>query len=233
MFTKKTQSEDIESILNTNQNILSQNCLSTLINGYPYLPYTESAIDFHSMQIIINDIVINNRKSIIEYGSGISTILIGRLFKSNNLNAKLYSIDDNEGWYHAMKEKINHESLENYIELVYAPLEKISLIENVNHSLKWYSTEVLNKALGNTLFDMIITDGPMAYMKEIERSRFPALPYMKNKMNKDYSVFLHDTNRYGEKTIIEDWEKILNIKSRRFTNKLTGFIVGKEYTISV
>lgn len=230
MFNKNKITSADNTVIDINKNILSLNCLSPLINGYPYLPYTASAIDYHSLHILMNDIIINNRVSIIEFGSGISTILIGRLCKLNNLKIKLYSIDDNEGWFFSMKQKIKDENLEDYINIIYSPLDSISL---PNHSLKWYSTEVLDKELNGKTFDMVITDGPMAYLKEIERSRFPALPYIKNKMRENYSIYLHDANRQGEQSIIRDWALILNQNEIIHTSKLAGFTIGSSYTITI
>src|SRR5690606_36365313 len=66
------------------EDILSVNFLNTLMNGYPYLPFSGSSLRPFCLNHILNDIVINNRKHIIEFGSGISTILIGRLIKKNN-----------------------------------------------------------------------------------------------------------------------------------------------------
>lgn len=231
MFTNnKSNGTDNSINIDINKNIFSQNCLSPLIVGYPYLPFTDSSIDYHSLHILINDIIVNNRQSIIEFGSGISTILIGRLCKLNNLKTQLYTIDDNEGWVSLMKGMIKKENLENFISLIYAPLEEISLS---NHHLKWYSTKILDQSLSNQTFDMVITDGPMAYLQEIERSRFPAVPYIKDKLESNHSIFLHDTNRHGEQSIIEDWSKLLNKENIRYTTKLTGFIEGTSYTISI
>lgn len=222
-----------KDITHLSKDIRSMNVLASLINGYPFIPYTDSAIDFHSLHILINDIVINNRKSILEFGSGISTLLIGRLFKANNIQSKLYSIDDNEGWYHAMCKKIKDENLEEYIELIYAPLQPHKLCHQYDHTLDWYSTEILNQLLDNIKIDMLIVDGPMAYKEDIKRSRFPALFYVKDRLCEDYSIFLHDTNRDGEKSIIRDWTEVIGFESIQYTEKLTGFIFGKQYTITI
>lgn len=232
MFDKNIHIDN-QDVLNIQRNIFSQNCLATLFNGYPYLPYSNSAIDYHSLHILVNDIVINGRESIIEFGSGISTIIFGRLCKINKLNAKLYSIDDNEGWYTIMKDKIKDENLEDYITLIYAPLTDVTINLPSAHSLKWYNTQILNRELGDKTFDMALTDGPMAYLKEIERSRYPALPYLKDRLRENYSIFLHDSNREGEISIIKDWQKVLDTANIRFTEKLAGFIVGRKYTITV
>lgn len=231
MFDKNIYIDNTET-LSFGKKIYSKQCLSPLIEGYPYLVFTGAAIDFHSLHIIINDIVVNSRKRILEFGAGMSTLLIGRLIKLNKLEAKLYSVENDEGWYSLMLENIKKEKLEEYIELIYAPLKDMELNRiklDVGHKLKWFDLKVLDDRLKEELFDMVITDGPMAYRKDIERSRFPALPYMKDKLNTSFSFYLHDTDREGEISIIRDWKSILGLNERQYTDKLTGFIKGEHY----
>lgn len=76
------------------KDVFSQNLLSPLIAGYPYLPSTYASVDFQSLPVLMNDIIINQRKSIIEFEGGISTFLIGRLIKLNKIEAKLYSVEN-------------------------------------------------------------------------------------------------------------------------------------------
>ena len=224
---------DIQTIKNINKDIFSLNSLSPLLDNYPYLPYSDSSVDYHSLHIFINDITINNRHSIIEFGSGTSTILIGRLLKKNNINGTLTSVDDNKEWCKIMEERINNENLSEYVRFIHAPLKPTKLSE-IKHNLDWYDTNILDKAIGQDKFDMVFIDGPIAYLKEIERSRFPALYYIQNKLeNNKYSIFLHDTNREGEQSIIKDWENLLHTESKKFTNTLSGFIKGMQFTITV
>lgn len=231
MFDKKIYIDNTEQVL-LERRIYSKQCLSPLLNGYPYLVFTGAAIDFHSLHIIINDIVVNSRNSILEFGSGMSTILIGRLIKLNQLKAKLYSVENDEGWFSLMSENIRKENLEDCVELIYAPLKEVNLEKyqsNIHHDLKWFDIDILDESLNEKVYDMVIIDGPMAYRKDIERSRFPALPYMLEKLNSSFSLYLHDTDREGEQSIIRDWKTMLGLNERQYTEKLTGFIKGEYY----
>lgn len=231
MFDKKIYIDNTENLL-LGRKIYSKECLSPLLEGYPYLVFTGAAIDFHSLHVMINDIVVNSRETILEFGSGMSTIIIGRLIRLNGLNAKLYSVENDEGWFALMQENIKKESLDEYIELIYAPLRDIEIQKyhsSINHSLRWFDTDVLDMQLKNKVCDMMIVDGPMAYRKDIERSRFPALPYIKEKLGSRYSIYLHDTDREGEQSIIRDWKVILGIDAKQYTEKLTGFIKGEFF----
>lgn len=216
------------------KDIYSQSSLSSLLNDYPYIPVTNSSVDYHSLQIMINDIVINNRKNIVEFGSGISTILIARLIKINQLNAMIYSIDDNEDWLTLIDQMLRKENLSSFVKLIHAPLERMDSLEKINkYALPWYSTKILNTNLQNVKIDMVFIDGPMAYSSDIQYSRYPALFYLQGKLEEKCSVFLHDCNRIAEQDIINEWSKALNQSPMKFTHTLSGFLLGHSYTITV
>src|SRR5699024_11784820 len=89
---------------------------------------------------------------------------------------------------------------------VYAPLTTFK------DDAYWYNIEILNDFTKNVKFDCIIVDGPPAWKKEIERSRYPALEFIMNKLDIEYCFFLDDANRSGEQWIIQEWQRLYNIK---------------------
>src|SRR5690606_38250097 len=52
--------------------------LQPLLVGHPVLPLTGSALRPHCLTHLINDILINRRRRILEFGTGLSTILLAR-----------------------------------------------------------------------------------------------------------------------------------------------------------
>jgi len=236
--TEEEEEEEYDSelflqYLNNNQinrffseDILSFNFLGTLLYGYPYIPFTGGALRPSSLNHIINDIIINNRKRIIEFGSGISTILIGRLIKKNNLNTTLISVEHDLEWSKQLSNMLLKENLGEAVQVLYSPLKNctISIDENL-----WYDTEIIDTIIIDRVFDMVIIDGPPAWMKNKSRSRYPALPYMINKLNKNHSIYLDDVNRQGEKNIIELWQKEFSIKFNYSGNSLAYSYNGHSF----
>ncbi|MDZ7611976.1 MAG: class I SAM-dependent methyltransferase [Candidatus Moranbacteria bacterium] len=186
-FNKKT-------ILKEN---LSASVLSNLLDG-TYLPITDSSIDLSSLRLILNDIVVNNRRNIIEFGSGISTVVFARLFKKNEISGKIYSVDESEDWIKILKKIIKKESLEEYVVFINAPLKKNKNTKSLG-GLRWYDEDILNQKIENCKFDLVFVDGPCAYKESIKFSRYPALPFIYKKLNSRFSVFLDDADRSGEK----------------------------------
>jgi hypothetical protein len=184
--------------------IYSFNLLQTLINGYPVLPFTGSSLRPFCMAHVVNDIIINERKCIIEFGSGISTIILGRLLKKNNLTTTILSIDHNADWLKFLNKSKEINEIKDQVQLIHAPLKASNYSID---DMMWYDTTILSKETSGKVFDMVLIDGPSAYQPTIEKSRYPALPFVINKLACNSSIYLDDANRPGEKYILQEWGK--------------------------
>jgi len=183
--------------------IYAMSLLQPLLSNYTYLPFTGSSLRPFCLIHILNDIVINGRKSIIEFGSGISTVLIGRLIKKNKLNAKLLSIENDENWVKALMGILKTEQIDDVVTLHYAPLKFTKLALDRN---KWYDVKALKAVVQGRKFDMVIIDGPAAWEPGKGRSRYPAVPFIAGKLDKNFSIYLDDAIRPGEREVIKMWE---------------------------
>jgi len=180
------------------------NLLQPLLNGYPFIPFTGASLRPFCLLHMLNDIVINDRKNIIEFGSGLSTIMIGRLIKKNNLDTKVLSVEHDEGWIQALTGILKKENTGDVVTLLHAPLQACALTAMNTH---WYNLEVLRKEVQQQEFDMVIVDGPPAWQKGKERARYPALPFIKDRLKDRFSVYLDDVNRPGEQAILQSWKR--------------------------
>jgi len=208
---------------------IARTCLSPLFKDLVYLPQTGMSLDFHSLMILVNDVVINKRMSVLEFGSGISTIILANLIRTHKLQTKLWSVESDLGWQNAVKEWLAMSDLQDCVNLIHAPLEQIP--DEDDFTVPWYKMSVLEETFADKQIDMVIVDGPPAFNAAIQYSRYPALFFILGKTAPAYSLFLHDTNRDGEKTVLFNWEEELKRKSQQFTQKLSGFLVGKSYNI--
>lgn len=194
---------DLEALVN----------LKVLTNNY--MPWSSSAMRPGAVQKIINEIVINKKSSVIEFGSGVSTIYIASILKSKSLSGSFCTVEHDIQWVALMREMLDAEGLCDYCEVVHAPLE------DSNHSfsdLEWYSEKVLSNALAGKCFDLVIVDGPMAYKKPLRMSRYPALPFLGHeKLISDRCLFvLDDAGRPGEKMVMKEWESEFGVKFKQF-----------------
>lgn len=174
-----------------------------------YLPITRWSLPPRELLHICNDIVLKNRRSIIEFGSGYSTIFICKLIELNNLDCQFASIDSNKDWLKKIEEKLISLNLLKYVKLVHSP---ITILQDQNilfsEQDKWYDTNVLKNSLDNFKeFDLIIVDGP--YGGTSNFARFSAAPFLRSKIKENFGVFLDNSDRAQENVIIKEWKTIL------------------------
>lgn len=200
--------------------------IQNLVKFPEYFPITSSSLRFHTLAVILNDIIINNRKSIVEFGSGISTLAIANLSKINRLNYNFVSVEDNIDWFNSMKTYLSKNGLEKFVNLVYAPLEETNLSPE---NIPWYSTKSLNEQIShNSRFSLVIVDGPGAWKPEIELSRYPALPYLVNSLEDSFSIYLDDTDRKGEKRVLSLWQKEFGMKFEKINDTASVLVKGQK-----
>ncbi|GAA4428209.1 hypothetical protein GCM10023188_12220 [Pontibacter saemangeumensis] len=181
--------------------ILSTNFISSLLKDNLYIPFTGWSLRPYCLAYVLNEILINNRKSIIEFGSGISTILIARLAQLNDLDLRLISVEHNLEWQNHIKKILDKEQLDQYVEFASIPLTKS---ENSLDNLTWYDEENLNKQVKETKFDLVLVDGPPA---DLGLERFTAMPFLIDKLATSYTIFLDDAHRKDEQQITHLWKK--------------------------
>lgn len=209
-------------------NVFALSRLNKYLSNDCFLAATSSSLSFNTIAIIINDILINNRKNIIEFGSGISTIILARFFKYEKLRCHLYSIDNNSKWILYLSEIIEKEKLNDYVTIIYSPLSKCAFNP---YNINWYEVSKINDTIGDAIFDMVIIDGPEAHTNELKFARYPAIPYIKEKLNNCYSIFIDDATRSGEKKLIEMWSNILKVRFILINQELCYAIKGEHFNI--
>ena len=184
--------------------------LQDFIQNKPYLPHTISSLSLRGMHSVINDLVINQRTSMLEFGSGLSTIIFARAIKQNNLPATVISVDENNGWQAIVKRYLENEGLLDVVHLINAPLVKSPLIEAA-----WcYDQQVIEPVIAGKKFDSVLIDGPSGWQKNRLNSRVPVLDIFEHCLYDNYAIFIDNADRKGEKLLSA------NILARLKTNRI-------------
>jgi predicted O-methyltransferase YrrM len=178
--------------------------LHPLLSDLPFIPFTGASLRPFCLAHIINDIVINGRKHIIEFGSGVSTVVIGRLMKMSKLASTLISIEHNQAWVEVLNSLLAREDLHHHVKVIWVPLATSELTLDAN---KWYDTKILEEGLSSAVFDMVIVDGPPAWETGKGKARYPALPFIYDKLSERCSVYLDDAERAGEREVLALWHQ--------------------------
>jgi hypothetical protein len=162
-----------------------------------YLPWTGSAVAPSSLRIMLNEIVIYRKKSLVEFGAGISSIFFAKVLK--RLGGKLVSIEQDAAWLAFVRDLLDREGLGDCVDFVHCPIDP----ESKPH---WYHKEKLNKALEGLKFDFAFIDAPISSQGE-DRVREPAALFLQDFLSAGFTVFLDDMNREGEQRIAEAWQR--------------------------
>lgn len=202
--------------------------LHKLFPASTILSFTPFSLNPNTMLHLINEIQINQRKQIIEFGSGISTIVMAKFIKDNKLSAKILSIEDNEEWFNYIMSELIKYNLEGIVNLNYVPLKK------ENQKYAWYKKERISDLVLGKKFDMVLVDGPSA--KNGTEVRMPAVEMLLGSLNEEFIIFLDDIRRTGERKILNSWENILleknyRVKKQFLDSKVYGTITcGKSFS---
>ena len=200
----------IDSIIANQYDIIASNHLAPLSTSY--LPWTQSAMRPSGLVAVLNEITINNRKTIVECGAGISTFYIARLLKDKG--GHLYTIEHDRQWCDLLSQELAKENLSDFVTPIFAPLTNNQFcINGVNNH--WYDLSILEERFASLSIDLLIVDGPPAYDSHKQFSRYPAVPFLTKYFADDYTVILDDINRFGEQTVLENWESELGIVFER------------------
>jgi hypothetical protein len=171
---------------------------------------------------ICNDVSINGRRQIVEFGSGASTVFIAKIMPKDSV---LYSVDHNEDWLGIVSQWLENEGLRGRVKMIHAPLEQM---EVGTHRGLWYKRSVLDTNLPPDSIDCLIVDGPQACAGGSKgMARYPAVPVLKSRLAPNCSIYLDDVVRDGERRIAEQWgqELGINFQIRLDTG---GYAAGKR-----
>ena len=137
--------------------------------------------------------------TIVEIGSGITTLISGYSLEKFNIDGKIISFDHDPLFASKTVDEIKLHGLSDKVEIRVASLEKVTI---ENEEWLWYSTD---KIKFDQSIDLVVVDGPP--VKTQKNARYPAMPLLYKYLSENAVVIMHDTNRSEESAIIKVWEE--------------------------
>ncbi len=190
------------------------------------VPSTSYSLQPSTINWIVNEIMINDRRNIIELGSGTSTQIIAQalaLIDPNGPQRKFISIDESKDWVQYVENAIQNDGNEEYVEIIHAPRTKGS-------GRFWYDEAILNEALAGIKPDLIIVDGPSVNGVQQAADRTHVHHFFKGRIADSFAIFIDDTNRKAERALANSWAEQEQLKVV-FWNAYLGIITkGKRHS---
>ena len=165
-----------------------------------YVPWPRPSLSPVTLATTLNEIVVNSRRSVVELGSGLSTIFLARVLK--DYGGTLWSVDQDPNWSRIVQDLAEREDVGHCLQMVVAPL---ALSSTSDFPGPWYDTSVLSKRCPPKGIDLLIVDGPGSDL-EVPRIRYPARGFFSPRMSRACSVVIDDANRADERIDIQEWE---------------------------
>ena len=133
------------------------------------------------------------RHTIVECGSGQSTVAIGRLLAERGAG-RLYSLEHDPRWLAETAARLERDAAGERVELLRAPLRD-----------GWYDAAAVDR-LPHAI-DLLLVDGPPGDLAHDGQARYPALSRLATRLAPGALVILDDIHRPGEREIDERWRR--------------------------
>lgn len=206
------------------RDLKSMQQLAPLYNGY--LSWSGASLRPTTIAYLLNEIIIHDKKVVVECGAGLSTIFIASLLKSMDREITFFSIDHDGYWLEIIHKELNQRGVADRVQTIHAPLTQSKWCRDASY--QWYDPEILEDQLQVSDIDLLFVDGPPANEKELTYARYPAVPYFQSRLGEQYKVILDDGKRRGETNIAKEWGTLLGRPFKR--DRLNGniFVANKS-----
>ncbi|MBM7085753.1 class I SAM-dependent methyltransferase [Micromonospora humidisoli] len=185
-----------------------------------YLPWSASAMRPSGVVAVLNEIMVNRRRCVVELGGGVSTFYLGRLLRQRG--GHLWTVEHDGRWAELLGQELADEGLADVVTVVHAPLTSVPASWPGEEST-WYAPERLREMTAGRPVDLLLVDGPPAHQSGYAHARYPAGPFFAPLLAEDFAVVLDDIDRQGEQDIMQCWEEELGVTfEHRPTNGRIG-----------
>lgn len=163
--------------------------------------------------------------NVLEYGSGVSTLLISKLGSDCGLGLKVFSLEESAGF----AEIVNGHVLTGWDTQVEAcSLSSFdvpaSLPRRAQFDGKWYA----RGADPARRYSLVIVDGPASRSGGRGFERFPAILDFEARIDNDCLIVLDDVSRSGERAVAREWARLLGPNFRTWSDGRAAFFQRGE-----
>jgi predicted O-methyltransferase YrrM len=188
--------------------------LRPLLDAGPYLPWSTWAMRPAALVRVLNEVVLGARTSVVECGSGMSTVVLARLLRERG-SGTVVAIEHDGDWAALVRRQLEAEGLGDRAQVLHAPLAG---------DPPWYDATAL--AVLPRAVDLLVVDGPPAHRPELGQRRAPALAFFEPRLAPGAVVVLDDARRPGEREVLRMWEAAT--PWRFAVDEACGIAIGRQ-----
>jgi predicted O-methyltransferase YrrM len=184
---------------------------------FPDLLMPQTGFSMASANLVgLLDLLVTLRpKSVLELGSGFSTILIAAWLKRQG-EGHLVSIEHEPFWAEKTRIYVRMQGLDQQAEVRDVPLAPRQIDKS---PVLWYDLEDHIGDLAR--IDLLVVDGPPSQPGQM--TRWPALPVLHRRLANGAAIFVDDGSRRAERAMVDAWKHDFPGLSSHYTATLTGY----------
>ena len=171
---------------------------SALNPQIPYPPFGGWSISGDCARRLVELILTNHFDSVIEVGSGLSTLLIAQALEVRGGNGRCIALEHEKSWIDRSNQVLAEHGVSNRAVIVHAPLVDTEIR---GENFPWYD---LSEVELPDQIGMLFIDGPPKATGTL--ARYPALPLMIERLGSTSVVLMDDADRPDERAVTERWK---------------------------
>jgi hypothetical protein len=209
----------------TLSDLVALSALGSLARGY--VPWTAWSMRPAAVASIVNELQRGRRRTVVELGSGASTVFLGHAVAE--LGGHVLSVEHDAEYAAHVARLLAREELTGVVTLAVVPLapwpapvvpddgtDDVPDDDGADEVTwrapeSWYDVERL-LALCPASVDALVVDGPPAGMHPSTLVREPALGVLRPRLAPDWAVFLDDADRPAERETLRRWSTTLGVE---------------------
>ena len=130
-------------------NALALNYILSQFTDKYYSPFTCWSLEPKALMHVLNHIVLHDKKQIIEFGSGFSTVCIAQIIKNNNLRTKFAVIENDPMSRDRLERELKFRGLMDFVTLILAPLASVEGELAFKNQKLWYDKNSIRNSLND------------------------------------------------------------------------------------
>lgn len=175
----------------------SINTIGAAVPELRFLPHpTGWAASLALLSEIVEFTVLHEPKTVVELGSGLSTLYLATMMKKSGAG-HVYSIEHDSSYAAETVAELASRGLQDFATVIPAELTTLDL-DGKNWT--WY--DINWSGLPDNI-DLLLVDGPPMQTQRL--ARYPALPIFEDHLSANATVILDDADRKDEQAILKMW----------------------------
>lgn len=170
--------------------------------------------------VLVLKAYLNSRpKVILEFGSGISSVLLGYAIKQHGFG-HVYTLEHDLEYAEKTRSILKQHGLDSFVTILHCELIDYTIDQN---NWKWYNLEKLDSEIR---VEMVVVDGPPYQVQD--KSRYPALKLLDKNIVKGGTLLVDDCRRGEDMEVVKLWLKEFSHYSGDWVDTEKGAYILKK-----